>query len=70
MEKPDIVVENHGTVFQFHMKSRAAVEWMVDNLHYESWQMMGPNILAVDHRFAEDIVGLAGEAGLEVEISQ
>jgi hypothetical protein len=42
---------------------------MVENLHYEPWQMLGATVLCVDHRYASDIIQVAQDQGLTVEVA-
>lgn len=41
-------------------------EWLDENVRSESWQWLGPS-LAVDLRFANDLIAGAKDAGFAVE---
>ncbi len=65
MERIDVEVENHGTVFLFRPLTPRGFEWIEDNVQAESWQWFG-NALTVDHRYAVDLATGMQSAGLEV----
>lgn len=70
MAQADItVIRTHpqSNVFQLRMETEEAVNWMVESLSYEGWQLMGARTLCVDHNYVLDIVRLAQDAGLKVE---
>jgi len=62
----DVHVYNQGTVIGFMPMSEAANEWFADNVQAENWQWLG-GMLAVDHRYASDLIEGIKEAGLEIE---
>ncbi len=65
MPKPtiDVEVSNEGSVVLFTPLTEDARAWIDENVQSESWQWLGAS-LAVDHRFAMDLLnGMAG-AGL------
>lgn len=47
--------------------SDAGREWFADNVHFESWQSLGPDIGCDDGRLVAAIVDGAQCAGLDVE---
>lgn len=63
----DVQINDQGTVVAFIFTSINAKEWAKENLQTESWQWLGDSTLAVDHRFANDIISLLQEEGFVVE---
>jgi hypothetical protein len=62
--KPDVVVENHGTIMLFVVRTTAAHLWVAENVEDAHW--FG-NALGCEPRYAADLVrGMTG-AGLRVE---
>jgi hypothetical protein len=59
----DIKIENHGSLFLFRLLTKAAREWVDENVATEGWEFMG-NGLAVEHRMAAPLVEGMLEAGL------
>ena len=51
--KPDVEIENHGTLFTFALLTPAAIAWANDNLPDDCPRFWGR--LAVEHRYAESI---------------
>ena len=39
--KPDVVIRDHGSLMMAECKTKAAIDWVKDNLSLESWQWMG-----------------------------
>jgi hypothetical protein len=67
LPKPiDITIENHRSVFLFHLHSDAARTWVEDNVSTESWQWFG-QALAVDHHCARDLAQGMLDDGFTVE---
>lgn len=66
MRTPDVLVENHGTIFMLRPQTEAAEQWIEDHVQTEGWQWLGKG-LAVDHRYAENLVAGMIEAGLAVQ---
>jgi hypothetical protein len=64
----DVRVSFHGNMVQFHMLTKKAVEWMLESLAYESWQLLGAQVLLIDHRYAESVLEVVQEAGLAVKV--
>jgi len=52
--KPDVLVENHGSVFMFVPMTQEAREWVDENVGLESWQWLGGGF-AVEPRCALDL---------------
>ena len=63
---PDIIVRNEGTIWTFEPVTDQAKDWIAQEIEIESWQWMGP-MFAVDHRMAQDLVGVLQEIGFEME---
>jgi hypothetical protein len=61
----DFRVEDSGGVVLFHMRSKAARIWVRENVNAESWQFLG-DALAVDRRYAENLVAGIVSSGLSV----
>ena len=53
------------TVFCLTPITGEAKDWIEENVHYESYQMLG-NSVVVEHRYIADIVAGMMEAGLVV----
>jgi hypothetical protein len=49
----DIIVVNHGTIFTFYPRSKAAQEWWAENV--QEGPGLGRNYV-VEHRYAPDII--------------
>lgn len=62
----DIRIENHGTIFLFHMLTPTATEW-VDNNVGGTTLYLG-NALAVEPRCVEALAAGMIENGLEVDV--
>lgn len=65
MAKPDVLVDDHGTVFMFTPITRLAHEWVVEHLALDGWQWLGASF-AVDHRFARPLADGMAADGLRV----
>lgn len=63
--KPDYIVENHGTIFLFLPMNSEAKKNLVDNVE-DTAGWMG-DALAVEHRYAHDLVKQLREEGWVVE---
>lgn len=62
----DITVTDEGTIILLHPHTHAAHAWLTENIQAESWQMFG-DAVAVEHRYADDIIeGMQGD-GLNVK---
>ena len=60
----DFLIADHGSVFLIRPVSEAARQWLDANVVAEPWQWFAGS-LAVDHRFARDIVAEITDAGFE-----
>ena len=60
----DFCIADHGSVFLIRPVSEAARQWLDENIVAEPWQWFAGS-LAVDHRFARDIVAQITDAGFE-----
>ena len=58
---PDVYVENHGSLFLFHIETKEAKEWVRENVG----EIGLP--LAVEHRYAYDLAQGMLDAGLTLE---
>ena len=66
MSKPDVLVENHGSVFLLRPVSSTAREWINENVVSEDWQWFA-GALACEPRLAHDLAQHMVEAGIVVE---
>jgi hypothetical protein len=62
---PDILVENHGSIFLLRPVSFAAQSWLQENVIGEETQMFG-NAVVCEPRYVTDIVFGARAEGLLV----
>lgn len=65
MERIDIQVENHGSIFLFRPLTPRAFAWIDENVQPEPSQWFGEAV-AVEHRFALDLTTGMQSAGLAV----
>lgn len=63
---PDVVVVNHGTLVQFHLKTAAAKEWVKIFVEVEPYMWLGDDSFCCEHRCAADIASGMASEGLEV----
>jgi len=61
----DVTVDNHGSIFLFHLHTKDARQWVKDFVDEEAQWFGGA--LAVECRYAGDLVGGMQGAGLIVE---
>ena len=61
----DAVYRPQGTVDLIEGVSKAGTDWLKKNTRTEPWQWVG-NAIAVDPRYAGDVVAGMREAGLKV----
>jgi len=61
----DFTIADRGSVFLIRAVSEAARRWLDENIVAEPWQWVD-GALAVDHRFARDIVAEITDAGFEI----
>lgn len=64
--RPDVLVENHGTIFMFTPMTPAARAWVEEHVQLESWQWLGGSF-SVEHRFAQNLAQGMMADGLEVQ---
>ena len=62
--KPDVQVENHGTIFLVRALSTFAANWIEEHVS-DDGQFFGGALL-VEHRYIADLVAGMREAGLVV----
>jgi hypothetical protein len=65
MPEPDVLVENHGTIFLFTPMTERARTWVDEHVQLDSWQWLGTSF-SVEHRFAEGLAAGMIDDGLEV----
>lgn len=53
--EPDVVVENHGSIFLFRPLNSKLLEWTDMHIDRDEAQFFGENVLVVEHRYAETI---------------
>ncbi len=61
----DFTIADHGSVFLIRPVSEAARQWLDENAVAEPWQWLG-GALAVDHRFARNIIAELTDAGFKI----
>ncbi len=62
----DVTVEDHGTVVLLVLNTAAAIEFVEQNVSTEAWQWIGPHAVAVETRYAGDLITGMVEDGLAV----
>jgi hypothetical protein len=62
----DVTVTNCGSIVQFRLHSKAAQEWVEENVQTDDWQWFGRNCFNVDHRYAGHLAEGMADAGLEL----
>lgn len=62
-ENPDVTVQNNGSIIVVNFVTPAAKAWKEENIGAtESWQMVGPDGVAIEPRYADAILeGLAAD---------
>jgi hypothetical protein len=65
MAKPDILVDDRGSVFLLTPVTQLAKEWVKEHLNLEGWQWLG-DAFAVEHRFVAALVDGMKSDGLKV----
>ena len=56
-ENPDVTFSNNGSIIVVNFITPAAKAWLKENIgEVESWQMVGPNGVAVEPRYADSIL--------------
>ena len=66
IENPDVVVENHGSLFTFILCTPAAREWVEENVEIEGYMWTNRITFACEHRYAHDLAAGMQDAGLKV----
>lgn len=66
MNKPDVRVECHGTLFTFDLLTDEARVWVEKNVDAPDYMWSGPLRFACEHRYAADIADGMQDAGLVV----
>jgi len=61
----DLLIQNEGSIVVITPLTSSAKAWIDDNCELESWQWLGAS-LAIDWRFAEDIINGMKDAGFNV----
>ena len=61
----DIKIDNEGSIIVITPLTSEARIWIDENCNIESWQWIGES-LAIDHRFAENIILGLADAGFNV----
>lgn len=64
----NVVATQEGSVFHFALDSDEAVNFINENFAIESWQWLGKRAVAIDHRFAPQVVCQLRDAGFSVEV--
>ena len=64
-DKPDITIQNHGSIVLFAPLTEAAREWLDMNVQDDAQWFAGA--LAVEHRYAGDLANGMMADGLVVE---
>jgi len=62
----DFETSSHGPVSLFQPLTAKTKKWIEENVHTEPWQWLG-SALAVEHRYIDNLVHWAEEAGLKGE---
>jgi len=65
MAKPDMLIDDNGTIFMFTPITALGREWVDEHLSLEGWQWMGLSF-AVEHRFAAGLAQGMKADGLRV----
>lgn len=61
-----MLVQDEGTIVLLTPTTPEEMAWLSDNCDAPAWSWLG-NSLAVDHRFAQDILDALGEHGFDLE---
>jgi hypothetical protein len=64
--QPDVVVQNEGSLFVFHLNTIEARSWVEEHVTTEPWQWIG-GALTVEHRYARDLASGMQADGLLVQ---
>ena len=60
--KTDVLIRDEGTIVVFESRTKAALQWIKENVSAEPWQWLGRS-LCVDQRYADGLVSLLREGG-------
>lgn len=63
----DVSFQDSGSVCLFTLATKAAFDWVEENVQLDGWQWMGKSSFAVDRRFADQLIGGMSGDGLVVE---
>ncbi len=63
----DVMVQNHGTIFLFHLLTEKARQWVESNVNVEPYMWFGDCSMACEHRLAADLAVGMMDGGLEVK---
>ena len=64
--KTDVRVLNGGTLWQFHLLTPDAKEWVAESVSIEPYMWQGDSVFACEHRCGPDLVDGMRGAGLAV----
>ena len=64
-DHPDVTVEDRGSIWVFHADSEAGADWLRDRVVSSAYQWEAGG-LAIDHRYAADLVAAMRDDGLSV----
>lgn len=68
-ETPDVTIEDQGSIVVFTIETESARSFIEENVQLESWQWLGQNSFAVDHRFANGLVDGMSDNNLVVVLA-
>jgi hypothetical protein len=63
----DVLVEGGGSLYVFRILSESARDWVEEYVSREGFQPQFPNVLYVEHRYAQDLAFGFQQAGLAIE---
>jgi hypothetical protein len=62
----DVTVTNEGTIFLFMLNTKAAHEWVSENVQLEGYQWMSKDAFTCEHRYAYNLTKGMQDGGLSV----
>lgn len=66
MQRPDVLIVNHGSTVGFEPLTEAARDWFDEFVEAAPWQWLGRR-LVVDHRMAVPLIeGMDGQLALRI----
>ena len=68
-EQTDVRVENHGSLFLFHLQNDEVKEWISENVHIEGYMWQSDNVFACEHRYAGALIEGIEENGFATQTS-